>query len=251
MGIEESIRRMVERCDCCVVDLDQCIYPGFTQTTLGKILVTRCLFRNQALLPRLLGGAFYISFTRAAQLMGRNPSNFELMSAFCRVIRNFPRKMLEEQSRRLPKRGPQEWREALGEVAARMSVYLVTFAIEPIARSYGEARDYRGRKIFRGYRSTPLEFDREGRITGCSFSKDSLSPLRKLEILRELLQGDSFDRPLVIGHGRDEAPMAVYASELNGGSIALADRGKASRDFQIILPAGDWRRLAAALREKG
>jgi len=247
---EEMIREMVRRCEYCVVDLDQCIYPRFTQTTLGRLLLIRSLNpRYWRFLPRLLAGAGYISWTRSAQLWGRHATNHELMTAFCQVITGFPLKLVEELSLRMPGMGPQTWREALCKISLQMDVYLLTFSIEPLARAYGMAQDKRGRRIFKGWRGTPLE-DNGGVITCADFSPYTLSAPAKLETLENLMRDRGFNHPLIIGHGEDEAGMAVRARKLGGGSIGLIKPGDNVEDFELQLPGDAWRSIASALKEE-
>ncbi len=245
--IEYRIREVVDRCDVCVVDLDQCIYPRFAQTTLGRLLLLRSLrSRHWRFLPRFCAGAGYIGYTRAGQLFGRHPTNYELMTAFCRVIRGIPLQLAEDCANRLPEIGPRTWRAALGKIADGMSVYLLTFSIDPVAGAYGRVQDHRGRPIFLGWRGTPLEVD-GGVITGAGFSDYSLSPAAKREALEEIMEEAGFHRPLIIGHGEDEAMMAVLARKAGGGSIGFLKPGGAIDDFDLRLPGDAWKLIAAAL----
>lgn len=241
------IREMAGRCDLCVVDLDQCIYPRFTQTTLGRLLLMRSLWpRYWRFLPRLLSGASYISGTRAAGLLGRRADNLELMSAFSRVMRGIPLHLVEELSLRLPGMGPQAWREALGMISRKMKVYLLTFSIEPVARAYGMADDDQGRPIFTDWRGSALEAD-SGVITGVTFSSYSLSAPAKREVLEEIVEAGGFSRPLIIGHGEDEAALALRSREMGGGSIGFLRAGGDLKDFELKLPGHAWEVIVRAL----
>jgi len=246
--MEDMIRKMVRRCDLCVVDLDQCIYPRFTQTTLGRYLLWKSLRpRYWKYFSHLLIGAGYISRTRAAELLGRRAANHELMLAFSRVIRGIPLDLVEDLAARLPATGPQAWREALGMISIHMKVYLLTFSIEPVARAYGMARDGTGRPIFAGWRGTDL--NTAGRmVTGVAFPRYSLSAPAKLEALEDIMRDGGFENPLIIGHGPDEALLAVRSRELGGGSIGFIRPGDSVADFELRLPGDAWRYILAALK---
>ena len=247
--MKKKIREMVGRCDMCAVDLDQCIYPRFTQTTLGALLLLRSLKgKYRKYFPQLLSGAIYISWTRSLQVVGRRPGNYSLMSAFCRVVSGLPLKLVEERARCLPDMGPQSWRVALAELSSRLSVYLLTFSIEPVARAYGEARNVPGERIFRDWRGTSLILEK-GKIKGCDITPDALGPEAKLRALEEILRTGDFQRPLIIGHGEDEMLMARRAREMGGSSIGLARGRKEVKDFELVLHGNAWRKIAAALRE--
>ena len=242
-----SLREAIERCDLCVVDLDQCIYPRFTQTTLGALLLLSSLHPSRwRFLPRLLRGAAYISETRVRGLIfGGNPSNRDLMDAFMEAIRGWPRDLLERYSLLIPGTGPRQWRDALRRVAARMPVYLFTFSIEPIASAYGRATDKRGRPIFQGWRGSPLSC-REGRVEEISYPPDSFSGETKRRWLEELLTAGGYHRPLIIGHGPDEALMARRAREMGGSSIGRKG-AESAEEFDSVLRGYSWKFISRAL----
>lgn len=242
-----ALAALVRRCDLCLVDLDQCVYPIFTQTVLGAILLFRSFSpRRWPFLPRLLSGALYIARTRLGQIAGPRPANYELMDAFSRVIRGFPVDWVEAGARIIPRLGPQSWREALGRIAERMPVHLLTFAISPIASAFGRERDPSGRVIFAAAHGTELIVLR-GRIEGCSFTLPSLSPGAKLSALERICGEGGFARPLVIGHGEDESLIARRAREMGGGSIGIVRPGQEHGFFDLALRGNAWKTLARSL----
>ncbi len=242
-----AIAALVRRCDVCLVDLDQCIFPVFTQTVLGAILLLRAWTpRRWPFLPRLLSGALYIARTRLGQIAEGRPSNHELMDAFARVIRGFPAEWVEAGAAIIPRLGPQAWRAALGGIAGRMPVHLLTFAILPIASAFGRQRDPSGRVIFAAAHGTELIVLR-GRIEGCSFTLPSLSPGAKLSALERICREGGFARPLVIGHGEDESLIAARAREMGGGSIGIVRPGQPNHFFDIALRGNAWRTIARSL----
>ncbi len=247
--IGEKIRRLVSRCDVCIVDLDQCVYPRFTQTALGRLLLIRSLSpKNRVFFPRLVADAFFISLTRTRQLFGRKPTNFMLMSAFSRVIRGMPLKLIEECASRLPGKGPRDWREALGRISSAMDTYLLTFSIDPVAAAYGRTRDSAGRPIFRGWRGTPLAVSGET-IDKVIFSPRSLSPEAKLKAMEEIMASGGGERPLIIGHGEDESAMAIRARREGGGSIGFSKAGGTVAEFDLVLPGNAWKTIARAFSD--
>ena len=243
----DAIAELVGRCDVCLVDLDQCIYPIFTQTALGALLLLRGLApRRWRHLPRLLSGAAYILRTRAAQILGDRPTNYELMNAFCRVVRGFPYAWVDECAAALPGLGPRGWRSALERISERMPVFLLTFAIKPIASAYGRTANSRGGRIFAGSMGTPLISFR-GVIEGCSCTLCSLSPAAKLKEMERICAKEGFRRPLVIGHGKDESALCARAREMGGGSIAIVRPRQPHDFFDLPLRRNAWKTIARAL----
>ena len=134
-----------------------------------------------------------------------------------------------------------------------MPVYLVTFSIEPIARAYGTVRDSSGRRIFSGWRGTPLEREETGAISGCLFSNESLSPGAKVKISEDIRAAGNHDYPLIIGHGEDEAAMAAAARRAGGGSIGFlrrkSDLQKIKSDFDLVLRGDYWKTILKELEK--
>ncbi len=128
-----------------------------------------------------------------------------------------------------------------------MPLYLLTFSVEPIARAYGEVT-VSGRPIFSGWQGTPFLI-RESRVAGLELPPGDLGPESKRRRLDALLREGDFCRPLIIGHGRDEALMALRARELGGCSLALRRWGSETEAFDLVLGRGAWSRLAAALSD--
>jgi hypothetical protein len=55
-------------------------------------------------------------------------------------------------------------------------------------------------------------------------------------------------RPLVIGHGPDEAPMAGFAREQGGLSIGFRPDAGWSEHFDLVVDAMTWRPVTRLLR---
>lgn len=246
----DRVRRLASRCDLCVVDLDECIYPRFTQTTLGAMMLARSFHPSRArVLPRLLAGAAYIAAARVLQTLGMTPANIDFVRKFSRAMRGVPMALMEECAATIPRTGPQEWRAALGAVASAMPVYLLTFSIEPIARAYAAAAGSAGRMIFSGFRGTPVRV-RDGFFSACLFDEDSFTPNAKAEELTRILEETGRERPLVIGHGEDEAAMFAMAEKMGGGSIAVVRSDRLAGSLGASIRVTSWRAISTALRAR-
>jgi len=247
---------MIKRCDVAVVDLDQCIYPRFTQSRLGATLLAQAIHYRlnfsptpeqlelARCLPRLLKGAAYIITHRIGQLAGRHVDNLTLMRTFGRIISGVPIKELEKAACLLPKKGPEGWKPALAPLARRMPVYLLTFSIDPVAREYGLFQ-LDSARIFSGWFGTPLLMGK-GKIVGVQAEAGNFLPAEKLRRLKGLLTEYGYSRPLIIGHGHDEAAMVRMARRLGGSSIAIHRLGSNAREYDMVLGHGAWRSITRA-----
>jgi len=249
---EDCLRRLA-RCDICVVDLDQCLFPGFSHTRLGQILTLRILLnpRRWSLLPRLLRGGLFIVGVRLRQLTGRRASVKLLMTRFDRHMRGLPYPLVSLSARWLPYLAFPAWRETLGELARRMPVCLLSWAVDPIVAAFAGQRDRNGRRIFSLTFGNSVDIKSDGDhacITRCWSDKGRHLPHEKTEILRRWMDRLGAKRPLVIGHGQDELPMAALARRAGGVSIGVNPDPHRAAQFDIVLRQWTWRPLCGLVR---
>lgn len=253
----EELRRRLGRVELGAVDLDQCVFPGFSQSVLGYFIFGQIALAPRraadlGLLPRLLRGGLFIRRVELKQLLGRQPTNLALMLRYERSMRGIPEHYFCRGARWIPPRSFGGALEALALLGQRVPLGLISFGIQPIADQYraqlnaragaevvvfAEANAIRfapgkdGRPRFAGYRG-PIHFD----------------PAHKLALLRRHLAARGAEVPLVIGNGRDEVPMAQYARAHGGLSIGVAPPPALRPAFDLLLTADSWQPLLALLR---
>jgi len=241
-------------CDICCVDLDQCLFPTFTQTILGSLAVGRAAISPSLWpkIPNLLGGGYYLVSTRLRQLTGRHqPTNSELMARFSSVMSGMPMNLIESLARLLPRISFPGWRDSLAIISSRMPTGLLSFAIQPIIEAYRRTFGWRGRPIFDLASGTPVEVTGGAKgpvLLGCYDDNGSLNGQAKLRTLNQWMDECKAKRPLVIGHGPDEAPMADYAREQGGLSIGFRPTEGWAEHFDLVVNAMTWRPVTRLLR---
>jgi hypothetical protein len=249
----DEARQRYAACDICCVDLDQCVFPTFTQTVLGTLAVGRALVSPTLWpkLPRLLGGGYYLAATRLRQITGRPPTNNELMARFSAVMGGMPMDLIERLAKLLPRISFPGWRDSLALISARMPIGLLSFAIQPIIEAYRRTFGWRGKPIFDLASGTPVEVAGSATgpvLLGCYDDSTDLTGPAKLRTLMRWMEENEARVPLVIGHGPDEAPMADFARQRGGLSIGFrADSGWAEH-FDLVVDALTWRPVTRLLR---
>jgi len=252
VSLREAQRRFAA-CDICCVDLDQCVFPVFTQTVLGMLAMGRAAV-SPSLWPRLrqlLAGGSYIASTRLRQLGGHRPTNSELMRRFSAVMAGMPLDLIESLARLLPRMSFPGWRDSLAIVSARMPTGLLSFAIQPIIDAYRKTHGWRGKAIFDLASGTPIETagTADGPVLlGCRDQAHELTGQAKLDTLQRWMADCAAGVPLVIGHGADEAPMADFARRRGGLSIGFRATPEWADHFDVTVDALTWRPVTRLLR---
>lgn len=240
-------------CDICCVDLDQCVFPTFTQIVLGSLAVGRTAISPKLWpkLRQLLAGGTYVAGARLQAFRGHRPSNSELMQRFSTVMSGMPLEVIESLARLLPRISFPGWRDSLALISARMPTGLLSFAIQPIIDAYRRTHGWRGQPIFDLASGTPVEVagTADGPVLLACFDADSdLDGRAKLATLERWMAECGASVPLVIGHGPDEAPMADFARTRGGLSIGFRAAPEWADHFDLTVDAITWRPMTRLLR---
>ncbi len=252
LPLEEAQRRY-RACDICCVDLDQCVFPTFTQIVLGTMVVGKALI-TPGLWPRLgslLSGGTYIAGARLRKMRGDRPSNDEMMARFSSVMAGMPIDVIESLARILPSMSFPGWRDAMALISARMPTGLLSFSIEPIIEAYRRTNGWRGQRIFDLASGTPVDVGQTVRgpvLVACHQPEEDLTGQAKLRTLRQWMSDCRAATPLVIGHGPDETPMAEFARQRGGLSIGFRPFDDWADHFDITVDALTWRPVTRLLR---
>lgn len=245
-------QRRFAACDICCVDLDQCLFPTFTQVALGAMAMGRTVVtpRLWPKLGQLISGGSYIAKARVQSLLGRRPSNEELMQRFSQVMAGMPVDLIESLAKWLPRVSFPGWRDAMARIAKRMPTGMLSFSIQPIIEAYRRTHGWRGQPIFDLACGTPVEVARgqDGAVLlgRCDDGTDLTGPV-KLKTLQRWMAERGAAVPLVIGHGPDEVPMAEFAHEQGGLSIGFRPKRQWSDRFDVVVQALTWRPVSRLL----
>lgn len=245
--------------DLVAVDIDECIFPGFSQSWLGYLIMAQLLTRPERAgdlrcVPQLLSGGAYSRKVALLRRLGhRGPANRALMARYVQSMRGIPEGYFRRGARRIPRWTFAGVARCLTLLGRRAPLGLISFGIDPITEAYRRWLDQRGGGAVVAF----CESNRVAFVPGADgrpvFS-DYLPPLSsgpadKLRALERRLADHGAACPLVIGNGRDETAMADLARQRGGISIAFRPPPAHAGRFDLVISAGDWEPLAALVRD--
>lgn len=250
-----ELRERLVRSDIVAVDLDECVYPGFSQSDLGFLIfyaiATKPLASSDlGFLPQMLAGGAYIRKVALLRRFGRGPSNRELMQRYQQSMRGIPEAYFISQARKIPARSFTDAIETLRFLGRRAPLGLISLGIDVIANEYirqlngdGDPRvrfadsnrivfaaDAKGRRAFERYQE-PLLIGRED----------------KLRLLEARMAQLGASCPLIIGNGKDESAMAALARHRGGLSIGIRPLRSDAGDFDVWVTNRSWQPLRTLL----
>jgi hypothetical protein len=238
------------------VDIDECIFPGFSQSWLGHLILWQLVTRPDRLrdlrfVPQLLSGGVYIYRVDLQRRLWRAPGNSALMARYVQSMRGIPELYFRRGAGWIPGRSFAGVRGALTLLGRRAPLGLVSLGIHLIAEAYQAWLD-RGVVAFTEANRVGFAPIADGRPGFTDYEPPLRTGRRdKLRALEHRLAERGARRPVVIGNGPDDGAMAERASALGGVSVGFRPRLAATwRCFDLVLTAPDWRPLAALLREE-
>jgi hypothetical protein len=246
-----ELRERLLRSDIVAVDLDECIYPGFSQTDLGYLIFyaisTKPLASSdRGFLPQMLSGGAYIRKVALLRRLGRAPSNRELMQRYEQSMYGIPEAYFITQARKIPARSHTDAIETLRILGRRAPLGLISLGIDVIANEYVRQVNGDGHPSIRFADSNRIVFASDGK--GRRAFERYQSPLLlgredKVRLLEARMAELGASCPLVIGNGEDEAAMASLARHRGGLSIGIKPSSSDAGDFDIWVTNRSWQPL--------
>lgn len=250
-----ELARRLRDADLVAVDIDECIFPGFSQSWLGHLIMWQLVRRPDRLrdlryIPQLLSGGAYIRRVDLQRRLWRAPSNRSMMARYVRSMRGIPELYFRRGAGWIPDRSYDGVRAALTLLGRRAPLGLISLGIHLIAEAYQAWLD-RGVVDFTEANRVAFAPAADGRPGFADYEPPLRTGRRdKLRALERRLAQHGARRPVVIGNGPDDGAMAERAGELGGLAVGFRPRPAASRRcFDVVVTAPDWRPLAALLRE--
>ncbi|HUT35750.1 MAG TPA: hypothetical protein VNE39_19840 [Planctomycetota bacterium] len=247
----DELRAAYARTDLVALDLDECIFPGYSQEALGARAAWRLLRkplrrRDWRLLPRLCLGGAYRAWTRAKQLVGAATPAAQLIAWYERTMRGIPEEYFAQAAGRLPKHSLPLAAETVELLATHAPTGIVTLGLDVVARAYAERWPglsffeantvvFRpgpgGGRVFEGY-------DRERMLAG---GED-----KRRAVERRLAQSGA-SVPTVVGHNDDDVPMARLARERGGLAVGFRPTPRLFDEFDAVAAGPDWESVYALI----
>lgn len=246
-----EIRSRLHRVKTVVLDVDECLLPGYAQIALGHLAhryLTREVGRNPArvgawLRMTLVGGCLYLLKKFQPSGEGRNR---RLHRNFGHALRGIP----ASEIRRL---APEVWRDlypgvqdCLAWLSRRVPVGIISLGLDLALESLPEKLGAPGCPMVLAFTRANRVSWRDGRFDGIE-APWLVGPADKAAVLAELTRVGQAGIPLVVGHNRDESLIAREAFQSGGLAIGIGAGPADEAHFQVLLPKGDWPGLARFL----
>jgi phosphoserine phosphatase len=223
--------------DLAVVDLDKCLFPGYTQTFLGAAVVWQVLLRPECVSDRkhlapLVSGALYVLGSKV-----RRPPNQALIEAYEQAMRGIPQRYFIEGALALPAFSRRGARQVVRALSYSATVGLVSLGIDVVAREF--MIQIPGLSF---YRCNTLRFNADDpRRPLIGYEKPVMCDgAAKRRVMEELCAETRARCPLVIGHDADDIAMATSARELGGWSLGIRPRRALRSYFDAWTTGADW-----------
>lgn len=238
---EEVIRRL-QSIDIVCTDLDECLFPFFTQLLVsGEILIDALAKREcrKYLWPLVLGafhvlGCWLITFGNIRRL-----GNIALMKKYEKTMKGIPMELIERHSQYIHSFFYKSSLEFLKKIRSRNTpVVIISLSVQPILDVIKDNIDcidsVMGNKIKK--EGSPLVFS--------EYKKPYMSNASdKLAAFNDLCAQYNASKPLVIGHSEEEMAMVEKTRSLGGLSIGINPKKRFRSEFDIVLQSISWQPL--------
>jgi hypothetical protein len=254
----EELRARLLEIDLVASDIDECLFPGFSQSYLGHQIFYDIMTRPETItdlrfVPQLVHGGAFIRKVKLLRRVGRPPENAVLMRRYEHSMWLVPQAYFLKGAQRIPGRSFRGVAETLALLGRRAPVGLISFGIQLIADEYmRQLNDAAARPFVVFAEANPVVFEpgSDGRPAFKGYDPaPRTEPRHKREILEQRLQLHQASRPLILGNGRDECEMAVLAAERAGLSVGFQPEPRDAQCFDVVLRTRDWLPLVGLLRQ--
>ena len=243
----ERIADRFSRLDFAVSDLDQCLFPGFTQVAL-TVSMFKSLLKNHELSHdlkiklKILDAVLFGCKVKLRGLLDVQAEHIELMKKFEKLVCDIPREYFERAAKLAPGLSYRYGLETLSLLSEMMPAGIITMSIETILREFARQFIHNGEPIITFYEANRLRFQiGDGEVfEGYSEKRFILTPDNKLQAMMDRMKQFSASCPLVIGHNFCEVPMVRVAKEMGGLSLGFNPDKDVENEFDIVVHARNW-----------
>jgi hypothetical protein len=237
----ELLRRFRDT-DLVVIDLDGCIFPGFSQTFLGRLIFFHIVFspfnwRDIRFFPQLLLGSLFILRTQIKRGLGRKTSNLVMMQRYEDTMRGIPYKYFETLTGRIPYKSYYRSLDTINMLSNKAPVGIISFSLDIILRAYQSQANI---AFFSANTTRFAALD--GNYGFLGYETDSLktNSLDKAQVMERYLKTYRAQCPMVIGHDEDDTQMVRIVQNMQGVSMGYNPLPDLNGLFDVSVKANNW-----------
>jgi len=233
--------------DFIVVDLDECVFPGFSQTYLGILVALRLLtnperFFDIKFLLSLFKGGIFITLIKIKSVFNIKTSNLELLNKYEQIMKGIPLSYFEWAAQKIPALSFPYCFDTLKVLAKKAPLGIISLGTDIVLAQYEKTLNKES-KIISFFSSNHLVFEDYNTrkvFVGYDRSRFYWSGIQKEEILRYKMKEFKKNFPLIIGHNIDDIPMVQLAKQKNGLGIGFNPSLKDFKFFDIVVRKRSW-----------
>jgi len=253
----EELQRRFNRVDLIVIDFDECVFPSFSQTTLGKLILWEILLNPLVLsdlrfLPSLLSGGLFICLSKLKHRLDCRTDNLEMMIRYEETKIGIPLHYFKKASVRIPPKSYFHSKKTIEELSKQAKVGIISFGVDIIMEEYMSQLNDGGKCCISFYDCNTLRFERKGtREVFVGYRRDGLkiNKIHKGELLEKRIKQFNAKAPLVIGHNEDDTEMVKIAQKMSGVGIGFNPLPKVEHTFDIKVFGKDWEHLYQLIKK--
>jgi len=251
----EELQRRFNKIDLVIIDFDECVFPGFSQTALGKLIFWEILLNPQKLadlrfLPSLLSGGLFIFLAKLRHHLNGRTDNLEMMMRYEKTKKGIPLHYFRKKAVRIPPKSYFHSKRTMEELSKHAKTGIISFGVDIVMKEY--MRQLNGGKCcISFYDCNTLRFEKKGaREVFVGYQRDELKSdkIHKGVLLQKRVEQYNAKTPLVIGHDEDDTEMVRIAQEMGGIGIGFNPLPKVEHTFDIKVFGKDWEYLYQLFR---
>jgi len=247
----EELQRRFNHVDLIVIDFDECVFPSFSQTTLGKFIFWEILLNplersDLWFLPSLLSDGLYISLAKVRHSLNGRTDSLEMMIRYEETMMGIPLHYFKRAAVRIPPRSYFHSKRTIEELSRQAEVGIISFGVDIIMEEYMRQLNGGGKCCLSFYDCNTLRFERKGSLeVFVGYQRDGLktNKIHKGELLEKRIKQFNAKTPLVIGHNEDDTAMVKIAQKMNGVGIGFNPLPEVEHIFDIKVFGKDWEHL--------
>jgi len=242
-----ELRRRLTAADVAVLDVDECMMPGFAQITLGHRLLLDATGAGGPAGPRVVRAGRLIALGTCLyglKLLPGDPvrKNLRLHTLYGRALRGVERAAFHRVMPNVWRGVYPEVRPCLRRLAARRPIGVISLGLDCLLDGLTAALAEDGEPIpFRFLVGNRVVW-RDDRFAGLAVPIRH-GPRDKAAAFEKAAARHGWRAPLVVGHNADETELCVIAESAGGLSIGIGARPAHRDQFHVLLPRGAWDRL--------
>ena len=240
----QDLKSRFSNIDLIAIDLDECVFPGYSQTILGAFIFFNIFFMPYKLkdwkyIYQLINGGLFITFTKIKTLFNINAGNIDLIDKYEKTMKGIPQIYFDKMARFIPRLSYIFSYSAVRDLSKKAPVGIVSFGLNVILDEYVRQFGKEDKSYISFYDSNTICFQ-GGKFAGYLRSQLKTDKFDKKATLESKFSEYKARCPLVIGHNEDDLEMVKYAQENGGIGIGFNPKKAFEKYYDVVIKSWTW-----------